>query len=102
MSRVSVRRPACESCPVRPPPRPTLRPLYSRRPRARGAAVSDERSGVAGVVIPGRSALHKSLEAGAGPTFGEGNAMTRAADPQTSFADLEFFHQGVQLDPLLQ
>jgi IS5 family transposase len=28
--------------------------------------------------------------------------MTRAADPQTSFADLEFFHQGVQLDPLLQ
>ncbi len=28
--------------------------------------------------------------------------MTRMADPQPSFADLEFFHQGVQLDPLLQ
>lgn len=28
--------------------------------------------------------------------------MTRVADPQGSFADLEFFHQGVQLDPLLQ
>ncbi len=28
--------------------------------------------------------------------------MTRIVDPQWSFADLEFFHQGVQLDPLLQ
>jgi len=28
--------------------------------------------------------------------------MTRAADPQFSFADLEFLNQGVQLDPLLQ
>lgn len=28
--------------------------------------------------------------------------MTRVADPQYSFADLAFFHQGVQLDPLLQ
>jgi transposase, IS5 family len=28
--------------------------------------------------------------------------MTRIADPQLSFADLELRHQGVQLDPLLQ
>lgn len=28
--------------------------------------------------------------------------MTRAADPQISFADLEFLNQSVQLDPLLQ
>lgn len=28
--------------------------------------------------------------------------MTRIADPQPSFADLEFIHQGIQLDPLLQ
>ena len=27
--------------------------------------------------------------------------MTRALDPQWSFADLEFLGQGVQLDPLL-
>ena len=28
--------------------------------------------------------------------------MTRAADPQFSFADLEFLNQSIQLDPLLQ
>ena len=28
--------------------------------------------------------------------------MTRAADPQISFADLEFLNQNVKLDPLLQ
>lgn len=28
--------------------------------------------------------------------------MTRIADPQPSFADLEFIHQGIQLDPILQ
>jgi IS5 family transposase len=28
--------------------------------------------------------------------------MSRASQPQFSFADLEFLHQGVQLDPLLQ
>ena len=28
--------------------------------------------------------------------------MTRAIDPQISFADLEFLYQGVQLDPILQ
>lgn len=28
--------------------------------------------------------------------------MTRAADPQNSFADQEFLNQNVKLDPLLQ
>ena len=28
--------------------------------------------------------------------------MTRVSDPQISFADLEFLHQNVQLDPVLQ
>ena len=28
--------------------------------------------------------------------------MTRAQDPQFSFADLEFIHQGVQMEPVLQ
>jgi IS5 family transposase len=28
--------------------------------------------------------------------------MTRAADPQLSFADLEFINQGIQLDPMLR
>ena len=28
--------------------------------------------------------------------------MTRVADPQVSFADLEFFTQGIDLDPILK
>ena len=28
--------------------------------------------------------------------------MTRVAEPQVSFADLEFSHQGVVLDPMLE
>ena len=28
--------------------------------------------------------------------------MTRIAEPQVSFADLEFCHQGVFLDPILE
>jgi IS5 family transposase len=28
--------------------------------------------------------------------------MTRASDPQISFADLEFINQGIQLEPTLQ
>jgi len=100
---LSLGRTACQSCPLRAHQRRRFAILHPGRNWSR------KYSSVSTTVVVLQELLYqsalrytKALKHQKARTIQKGQKMTRIADPQINFADIEFLTQGIDLDPILK